>query len=175
MPLLLATRSCGVISFCPGKFLIKAAFLNEIPLKEMKKNEQITTGSTPPLLRRQRLTRAGRFHDDELTAALQQPQLPAAPDSVCPGATVLWWPPPASFPPLGTPFCPRHPHPSPGASPKACSCDGAVGTQWCAAPPVPVSPCVFWQAPSPFPALAKIGLGDERWLLSLSPPPPANS
>lgn len=65
-PLLLATLSLGVISFCPGKFLIKAAFLNEIPLKEMKKNEQ-STGSSAPLP--PALTRAARFHDDKLTTA----------------------------------------------------------------------------------------------------------
>lgn len=65
-PLLLATLSLGVISFCPGKFLIKAAFLNEIPLKEMKKNEQSTGSSAPPP---PALTRAARFHDDKLTTA----------------------------------------------------------------------------------------------------------
>lgn len=90
-PWLLATLSLGVISFCPGKFLIKAAFLNEIPLKEMKKNEQSTGSSAPPP---PALTRAARFHDDKLTTA-----------NFHRGRIRPWAA--ACCPPLGDHFCPN--------------------------------------------------------------------
>lgn len=189
MLLLLATLSSAVISFCPGKFLIKAAFLNEIPLKEMKKkkNERIATGSAPRLLRRQPLTRAGRFHDYKLTDALQQPQvfprqLPAGSAQVPAGrchplaAT--------SLPASGKPFCPQATSPRPRGCCRHVRHRRAVMSAGLAHRETRASLRAqlrrsrgFGKAPVRFPGVhqEKGGPGDERWLLSLSLPPPPNS
>jgi len=133
----------------------------------MKKNEQITPGSTPRLLRRQPLTRAGRFHDYKLTDALQQLQVsPSSCGGVHPDADAVPQLPPPS-PARGRLSVLGQPRRVPTASSARqasrrawhlrCRLTGSAGLIPCSGKPR----CDSRRWP-------RGGLGDERWLLSLS-------